>query len=112
MLYLSVLRKTGCGRERSHDREDRANRGTQVTHVAENEPFGWMVIDAETSHKLGRKPESSIPRPSVLVCGRYNYPPDPSFTYVADVAHLGPREHLLRGWIDLVVFSFFSNKSH
>lgn len=32
--------------------------------------------------------------------------------HIADVTHLGPREHLLRGWIDFVVFPFFSNKSH
>lgn len=32
--------------------------------------------------------------------------------HISDVTHLGPREHLLRGWIDLVMFSFFSNKSH
>lgn len=32
--------------------------------------------------------------------------------HISDVTHLGPREHLLRRWIDLVMFSLFSNKAH
>ena len=32
--------------------------------------------------------------------------------HISDVTYLGPREHLLRRWIDLVMFSLFINKAH
>lgn len=36
----------------------------------------------------------------------------PTGTYFSYVTHLGPREDLVWGWINSVMFSFFGDKSH
>lgn len=63
------------------DEEDKEamTRKTELTKglkspVGQNEPLGWMVVHAGKWHKLGRQPESSTCRPSLLVCAKYNRP--------------------------------------
>lgn len=72
----------------------------------------WLSAVAQLSSAPATQPSLTFQRH--LVPNHYlTLPsPNPSPTYISDVTHLGPREHLLRRWIDLVMFSLFSNKAH